>query len=116
MIKYYNIFDTIVSLSTPMGNSGVAIVRISGYLSNVISIIFLRKYPLIRYAEYSIFWFNNKDILDIGISIYFNSPISFTGEDIFESYLHCNNIIINYYINKIISIGCRQSKPRRIYF
>ncbi|BBA85383.1 tRNA modification GTPase MnmE [endosymbiont of Sipalinus gigas] len=98
--------DTIIAISTPIGKSGIGIIKISGNNVNEISKIFFKKKKLKdRLAEFSKFInpFNNKyEIIDEGILIFFKSPNSYTGEDILEFQCHGNPIILNYILDCII--------------
>lgn len=103
------IFDTIVSVVTPAGKSGVGVIRISGKLSFYIAFSILRKKPKIRFIEYSSFWLNDDLQIDFGLSAFFKAPNSFTGEDVFEIYAHGNLVILNSLLVRSIELGARHA-------
>ena len=88
--------ETIFALSTPYGQSAIAVVRISGNMSKMIakSICQINKIDP-RKATFTRFYDKQKKIIDSGIMIFFNSPFSFTGEDMLEFQCHGGISIIN---------------------
>ena len=98
--------ETIVALSTPAGNSGVAVIRISGDNSkNILNKITRineefepRKMYLRRvYID---------DYYDTCLVVYFRAPFSFTGEDVVEIQSHGGYFLAQKIIKECISLGC----------
>ncbi len=87
--------DTIYALATPSGKSGVAIIRISGNAAkkvfNFFHIIEKKERVLFKTKITSP---KNKEIIDEALVVYFNSPHSFTGEDIVELHVHGSSGVI----------------------
>lgn len=79
--------ETIVAIATPSGRGGVGVVRISGPLCQSIATKILGKVPKPRFACFGMFK-QEDDIIDQGISLYFQNPHSFTGEDVLELHGH----------------------------
>ena len=105
--------DTIFALSTPYGQSAIAVIRISGSMSRNIAKKFCKSkkiYP--RKAELTKFFDRKKKIIDSGIMIFFESPFSFTGEDMLEIQCHGGISIINKILLELSFYdNCRYAKP-----
>ena len=81
--------DTIVAISTAIGVSAIAIVRLSG--ADALKIAKqITKSPQItpRYAHLKYLYDENGAVIERGIVIYFKAPHSFNGEDIVEFQCH----------------------------
>ncbi len=105
--------ETIFALSTPYGQSAIAVVRISGNMSKMIakSICQINKIEP-RKATFTKFYDKQKKIIDSGIMIFFNSPFSFTGEDMLEFQCHGGISIINKMLLELSLIeNCRYASP-----
>ncbi len=81
--------NTIYALSTPFGQSAIAIFRISGkdckkIAKELCGLTNLKS----RYVNYSRISDNKSNLIDKGIVIYFKSPQSYTGEDLLEIHTH----------------------------
>lgn len=82
--------DTIFALSTVVGKSGVAVVRISGERALKVLDDLGVKHKILP-NEFKLAKLYNpvsSEILDQAIILYFQAPHSFTGEDIVELHLH----------------------------
>ncbi|WHQ46777.1 MAG: tRNA uridine-5-carboxymethylaminomethyl(34) synthesis GTPase MnmE [Candidatus Midichloria sp.] len=88
--------DTIFALSTVLGKSGVAIIRISGPKSRAVAklIGYEKELEHKKATLTSICTLNKEQILDEAILLFFASPHSFNGEDILEIHLHGSIAII----------------------
>jgi len=81
--------ETIYALASGAGVSGVAVIRVSGCKSyEILSRLTGQTKHKPRYAARSIFYNSEGDKIDDGLSIWFPSPASFTGEDVFELHIH----------------------------
>ncbi|MDA8561934.1 tRNA uridine-5-carboxymethylaminomethyl(34) synthesis GTPase MnmE [Gammaproteobacteria bacterium] len=102
---------TIVALATPEGRAGVAVIRVSG--NKVLEII--KKITDIslknRYAHFIDFKDKNNETIDQGIAIYFQSPNSFTGEDVLELHCHSGFAVIRSLIKQLLFLGATLAKP-----
>ena len=74
---------TIYALSSGVGISGIAIIRISGSeTSNVIKLLTNKNLPQPRVATLrKINKINTSELIDEGIILWFPAPESYTGED-----------------------------------
>ncbi len=63
--------DTIVASATPPGRGGVAIVRISGPLTQKIATVLLTELPKARYAVFTPFFDQEEQAIDEGIALFF---------------------------------------------
>lgn len=113
--------DNIVAMATAHGHAGVGIIRISGFdLDTIVAGLTGITTPLIpRHAQYVNFRDAFNETIDAGLIIYFNSPYSFTGEDIIELHGHGSPVALNMLINRCLDLGCRMANPgefsRRAY-
>lgn len=107
--------DTIVAQATPPGRGGVGILRISGALVSAVAQAILNKLPIPRYAHYLQFYDeDSSSILDQGIALYFQGPLSFTGEDILELQGHGGPIVLDLLLKRILALplpGLRIARP-----
>lgn len=91
--------QTIYALSTVFGKSGIAVIRLSGenvlkVVSEITDIDINKIKP--RHAYYtSIKDKKKQELLDKALVIYFNSPYSFTGEDVLEINCHGSKAVLN---------------------
>ncbi len=102
---------TIAAVATPPGKGGVAIIRVSGPLSLSIAKKILSKEIKPRYAHYLPFHDSNHQVIDQGIALYFNSPNSFTGEDVLELQGHGGPIIMDMLLEAVLENGAVLAKP-----
>ncbi|MDR0967609.1 MAG: tRNA uridine-5-carboxymethylaminomethyl(34) synthesis GTPase MnmE [Rickettsiales bacterium] len=104
--------DTIYALSSGMGVSGVAVIRISGEnLQNLFHKITGRKNPEPRHAYTSHLLDNAGDIIDRAIAIYFSAPNSFTGTDVIEFHTHGSAAVIKKLFDVLKENGARLANP-----
>lgn len=98
--------STIYGLSTILGRSGVAVIRISGPNAKDILYKFTKRNSFIprRAVFCTLFSPTNDEILDKIIAIYFNSPNTFTGEDIVEFHLHGSVAVIKDVLNELSKV------------
>ena len=97
---------TIVALATPAGNSGVAVIRISGEKSKDVLQKLIKQElnfePRKMYLKNVYFG----DLIDKCLVVFFNNPFSFTGEDVAEIHSHGGYYIAQQIINKCVELGC----------
>lgn len=104
--------DTIAALATAQGYAGIGIIRISGVLAYEIGESFNGGCKLTpRYAHYGPFFSLDNEVLDIGISIYFPCPNSFTGEDVVELHAHGGPVVLDLILQECIKKGARLASP-----
>tara|TARA_Y100000590_G_scaffold447729_1_gene583403 strand:- start:3907 stop:5205 length:1299 start_codon:yes stop_codon:yes gene_type:complete len=108
MVKKDNIF----ALATPNGKSAIALFRISGPRShNIIKSISSNKKIKTNKVELNYILDKNKLPIDQTLTTYFNSPKSFTGENMVEISCHGGAAIINKITKKLLEKGMRVAEP-----
>lgn len=105
--------DTIVALSTPMGVSGVGLIRLSGpHCLYFLQEIFGKKEVKPRYASLGKYHLQeDKSILDEVLFTFFEEGASYTGEAMLEISCHGNPLIIQQILKDCLKRGCRQAEP-----
>jgi tRNA modification GTPase len=104
--------DKIVAIATSHGYAGIGIVRISGHgLKDILASLSGKNNLSPRIAHYCNIYNSDDEIIDTGVLIYFNSPHSFTGEDIIEIQGHGSPIVLNMIVKRCIELGCRMALP-----
>ena len=105
--------NTIVALATPFGRSGVAVIRLSGNdsLRIVCQLTLDENFnPQPRYANLKkIFDPENKEVIDETVITRFQSPNSFTGEDVIEIGCHGSPVIVRQIIDSCLRFGARMA-------
>jgi tRNA modification GTPase len=106
--------DTIVAISTPPGRGGIGIVRLSGPQACTLAEPFLKlRHPLApaqaRFAE--IIEPENNEVLDEAVVTYFQSPNSYTAEDIVEIAAHGSPVLLDHLLRLCIRNGARLAEP-----
>lgn len=107
----HRIKDTIAAVATASGRGGVGIVRVSGPLAKSIAHSVLGFFPRRRHAHYANFMNVSGDVIDQGIGLFFESPHSFTGEDVLELQGHGGPVVLDQLLQSVISYGARLAKP-----
>src|SRR5262245_19207594 len=89
--------QTIFALSTLLGKSGVAVIRISGDDALLAAKDLGVKKPLTHANALLAKVFDpiSQEVIDEGIILYFKTPNSFTGEDIVELQLHGSIAVVS---------------------
>ena len=103
--------DTIAAIATASGAGGIGIVRVSGPLCKEIAFNILGHCPAPRYAAYLDFKQANNELIDRGIAIYYQSPHSYTGEDVLELQGHGGTALMQILLARCIELGARQAMP-----
>lgn len=112
-------FDTICAIATPIGEGGVAIVRISGEKAlDIASKIFLakNKQDIKQMQTYTMRYGNvidldSNEIVDDVILSYMKGPHSYTGENVVEINCHGGVVATNRVLNQIVKAGARLAEP-----
>lgn len=114
----YNLDDTIVAISTPIGEGGIGIVRLSGRNSlSIADKIFKSKdgNPPSRFKSYTTHYGHIlsalKEIIDEVILTVMRSPKSYTKEDIVEINCHGGIVPLKNVLELILSSGARLAQP-----
>lgn len=99
--------ETIVALATPAGNSGVAVIRISGDKSKEILSALIREKFEFEPRKMYLKNVHIKDFVDKCLVVFFKSPLSFTGEDVVEIQSHGGYFLAQKIIEEVLSLGAR---------
>lgn len=105
--------ETIVALSTPVGESAIAVVRLSGPACMEIAQQILQKTHNLRprIASFGRYRDASGNIIDDCVVTYFEDGKSFTGEAMLEIAPHGNPLIVQKIIEDLIVRGCRPAEP-----
>lgn len=105
--------DTIVALATPLGRSGIAVIRLSGSDSLKITrrIVSDENFnPKPRFATLQkVYELETTEVLDEAIITYFQAPQSFTGEDIIEISCHGSPVVLRQIIDYCLKLDARMA-------
>jgi len=104
--------DTIAACATPPGKGAIGVVRVSGPLTKQIAQKILKRKDLKSHqALYTKFYDPDNKMIDHGLAIFFESPNSFTGEDVLELQGHGGPIVMDMLLNATLHLGARLAKP-----
>jgi len=103
--------EAICALATPAGKGALAIVRLSGKGAHAIAEKITHKNLSARQASYTNFYNLNGELLDQGLAIYFQTPASFTGEEIVEFHCHGNPLLADVLLKTLCACGARLATP-----
>jgi tRNA modification GTPase len=111
------LFDTIAAISTPLGFSGIGIVRVSGPLCIEIAEAIFRpsktSHPL---ASHRLFYGQIVDpsgnqTIDEALVVYMRAPITYTREDCLEVQAHGGMAVLQEILRLVIDHGARLAQP-----
>ncbi|HMQ03528.1 MAG TPA: tRNA uridine-5-carboxymethylaminomethyl(34) synthesis GTPase MnmE [Pyrinomonadaceae bacterium] len=107
--------STIVALATPLGRSGIGVVRLSGRDALEISRTMIEEQmfnPVPRTASLrQLYDPEDREAIDEAVLTYFKAPNSFTGEDIVEISCHGSPVLLRRVIDICLSNGARLAGP-----
>lgn len=104
--------DTITACATPIGESALSIVRLSGPACKAISAVALSNAsPVPRKAVYGGFRSLGGDLLDTCVFVWYPDGSSSTGEQMLEIFPHGNPMIVQKILSDLIARGCRPAEP-----
>lgn len=104
--------DTITAIATANGIGSISILRLSGDRSLSIALKLTQKKHLQpRYATLSSLHHNDGTLIDEAIVIYFQSPRSFTGEEVVEFQCHGGYVVAESLLRAVLSEGARLAEP-----
>lgn len=99
--------ETIVALATPAGNSGVAVIRISGEKSKTILQALIKEDLDFEPRKMYLKNVHIKDYTDRCLVVFFKAPFSFTGEDVVEIQSHGGYFLAQSIIDEALNLGAR---------
>jgi tRNA modification GTPase len=105
--------DTIVAISTPPGRGGIGIVRLSGPQARIIAEPLIKlRHPLapaqVRFAEVLD---STGETLDEAVVTWFQSPHSYTSEDVVEIAAHGSPVLLDHLLRQCLAAGARLAEP-----
>jgi tRNA modification GTPase len=103
--------ETIAAIATPPGRGGVGIIRVSGPHAKAIGKRLLNKTLTHKKAQATEFLDENNDVIDYGIALYFQSPHSFSGEDVLEFHGHGGPVVLDTLLQEILKHDVRMARP-----
>lgn len=101
--------DTITAIATPLGLGGIGIIRLSGPQSWAIGLqLTSLTTPQPRYVYFrSLNHPHSGEKLDEGCVTFFQSPASYTGEDVVEIQVHASPLILKLILEATLALGAR---------
>ena len=108
------LFDTIAAISTPKGEGGIAIIRISGDKSfEILDKIFIKKNPNANLGFYKLNYGFIKDgekTVDEVMAVRLKAPKSYTCEDIVEINCHGGTLVSEKVLELVLRNGARHAE------
>ena len=108
------LFDTIAAISTPKGEGGIAIIRISGDKSfEILDKIFVKKNPNANLGFYKLNYGFIKDgekTIDEVMAVRLKAPKSYTCEDIVEINCHGGTLVSEKVLELVLRNGARHAE------
>ena len=108
------LFDTIAAISTPKGEGGIAIIRISGDKSfEILDKIFVKKNPNANLGFYKLNYGFIKDgekTVDEVMAVRLKAPKSYTCEDIVEINCHGGTLVSEKVLELVLRNGVRHAE------
>ena len=108
------LFDTIAAISTPKGEGGIAIIRISGDKSfEILDKIFIKKNPNADLGFYKLnygFIKDGKKTIDEVMAVRLKAPRSYTCEDIVEINCHGGTLVSEKVLELVLRNGARHAE------
>lgn len=107
--------DIIVALATPTGRSGIGVLRLSGVDSLDITRELVQDKnfnPEPRYVSLKkIYDLETKELVDTALITYFQTPQSFTGEDVIEISCHGSPVLLRQVLDACLKLDARLAEP-----
>ena len=105
---------TFFGLSTPLGRSATATIRVSGKKTkSVFHKLTSGKIKNLKHKFSNVLDIYNKNnnLIDNAVVTFFKSPNSYTGDDLMEIHTHGNPVIINRVYSALLDFGIREADP-----
>lgn len=107
--------DSIVALSTPLGRSGIGVIRVSG----PDSLFIFRQLTNDEVSNPEPNYMSLRNLidpfsgetLDQALVCYFKAPHSFTGEDVVEFHCHGSPVLLRRLVDTILQLDARLANP-----
>lgn len=107
--------DTIAAIATPPGMGGVGVIRISGRQALSLGARLFQSRSSAKNFTPGRMYFGDlgpaDNPVDSGYFVWFQSPRSFTGEDVVEYHCHGGMIILQSLLRALFALGVRPAEP-----
>jgi tRNA modification GTPase len=108
--------DTIAAISTPLGEGGVGIVRISGAAAEGIARKIFSRKPSGGFQSHRFYYGElldpgTEDIVDEIMLVLMQAPRSYTCEDVLELHCHGGYLIVQRVLQLVLRVGARLAEP-----
>ena len=108
--------DTIAAISTPCGEGGIGVIRISGPLSQqILTSLFIRKnnggFSSHRFYYGQVIDTATSNFIDEALAVYMRAPNSFTREDVVEIQCHSGTVVMQQVLSLVLRAGARLAEP-----
>jgi len=108
--------DTIAAISTPPGNGGIGIIRVSGEMASSIGTALfkpVRDGGLDSHRFYfgSVIDFQTGDVVDEAMAVIMRAPHSYTREDVLELHCHGGMLVMERVLALVLRAGARLADP-----
>ena len=103
--------DTIAAISTPPGKGGVGIIRVSGARAFKVASDLTQSSDSVGEVHFRKIFHPDGHELDHGVVLYFQSPHSFTGEDVVELQCHGSPVVLDMIMQVLFDLDVRPARP-----
>ena len=108
--------DTIAAVSTPPGNGGIGIVRISGELAAVIGATIFKQVKNGGLKSHRFYFGAIRDpgsdeLIDEAMAVLMRAPRSYTCEDVLELHCHGGMLVVERVLELVLNCGARLADP-----
>lgn len=108
---------TVAAISTPLGEGGIGIVRISGpeafQIADKVFVAKSGKSPSAQKGYTALFGHvaHEDEYIDTAVALIFRAPHSFTGEDTVEISVHSGSYVIKRVLRAVLAAGAESAAP-----
>ena len=99
--------ELICAIATPPGRGALAIVRLSGKQAREVAEKITKTSLVARQTIFTSFFNQDESVIDQGLTIFFQAPASFTGEDVVEFHCHGNPLVAESLLKALCAEGAR---------
>ncbi len=108
--------DTIAAISTPLGEGGIGIVRVSGPSAEDVGHAVFSRIPGGGFQSHRFYYGNVRDrdngyLLDEALLVLMRAPRSYTCEDVLELHCHGGYLVVQKVLEQVLRAGARLAEP-----